>query len=281
MAKYAEFGEALAAARKARGFATPYSFCRSRELGISLVNYLRMERGLSLPKAWRLEHIFSALGLLADSSEAQNLLSAYVRAVIGGKLFGALRPAGVSSDPAPASWMMAETAARQALRQRAIQLTNKQYETISLKYENYACHVVLANTKGGLAIPELVKATGLSKAAVLCALASLKTAGLAVVSGQRASSPLAGQYVVPPAPTPAFAKVWGTLRRYRAIWVEKHGKLANTSYLLLRARKGEFQKYFNHLADVVSLSAIYGSVDPAEDSELYLVEASVHSLLAA
>lgn len=281
MAKYADFGEALTTARKARGFSTPYAFCRSRELGISLVNYLRMERGLSLPKAWRLEHIFSALGLLAGSPEAQSLLSAYVRAVVGDKLFGLLRPSAQAADPAPASWMLAETAARQALRQRAVQLTNKQYEAISLRYENYACHVVLANTRGGLPVADLVKATGLSKAAVSSALASLKTAGLAVVAGQRASSPLAGQYVVPPSPTPAFAKVWGALRKYRSIWVEKHGKLANTSYLLLRARKGDFQRYFPHLTDVVSLSAIYGSVDPAEDSELYLVEASVHSLLAA
>jgi hypothetical protein len=276
------FGPALAEARRAQGFATPYAFYHarggSRGLGLSFVNYLRLERGLGLPKPWRLERIFSALGLEPVMPASRRLLKAYLKDALGSeRLLQCLEGAG-ASDPAPGSWAMAENATRQAISQRMHQLSLEQYKMISRRFENYACHVVMANTKDWLSKSALSRLSGVPAPAVTRALADLKKARLAEIAGDKARSPLAGKYVVPPAPTPALASVWAVLREHRVRWAADRGRLVHSPYLLLRARKGQFSAYLPHLSDVVGLSAIYGDVAPGEDSELYLVEANVYQL---
>lgn len=49
-------------------------------------------------------------------------------------------------------------------------------------------------------------------------------------------------------------------------------------YLVLRARRPSLDRYLQHLFDAVSLSAIYGDVKPAPDSEIFLIEARVARL---
>lgn len=276
------FGAALTKLRSSQGFTSAYSFYNSRggrkAFGLAFANYLKMEKGKTLPKGQRLAALIACLGLEPRSAGARELLLAYLGDALGSEeLLAALKTAP-SPDPAPASWLMAETAGRQALGQRSIQLTFDQYEALASDRAAYACHVLLANTRGGLSKKELAEKTRLSPAQVEAALAKLREAGLAKTTRTAAESPLAGKYVVPPALTPALANVYSCLQEYRKEWVKNHGAPVDTRYLILRAPQSKFSQYLPHLADVVSLSAVYGDVSPAADSEIYLVEGLVTRL---
>lgn len=276
------FGITLAAVRKRQGFDSPFAFYRGRggqrALGLSFSNYLRLERGKGLPKGWRLERILAALGLESSSPAAQELVRAYVKDALGSERLLACLDGAPGHDPAPPSWLAVETAARQAIGQRAVQLTLDQFRVLALDRPHYLCHAVLANTSAWMEKGELASLTGLSPAAVDRAVAALKTAGLARVSGRRVRSPLAGRYVTPPTLTPALSGVFAAFRKHREAWIRERGRLVHAPYLILRARRGAFGRYLPHLSDVVALSAIYGDVHPAEDSAMYIVDASVFRL---
>ena len=276
------FAEALSRLRREQGFRSAYSFYNGRggrrAFGMAFANYLNLEKGSSLPKGARLRSLLSALGLSTVSPGAVDLLWAYLADVLGSEtLLEGLRPAG-RPDPAPASWLLAEGAARQAIGQRSVQLTLKQYEALAADGDAYACHVILANTKGGMSKKGLAAMARLDEKRVEAALARLGAAGLAKAAPSGVASPLAGKYIVPPATAPALAGIYSRLQAHRRRWSAEHGAGIEDRYLLLRASQAKFAQYLPHLADVVSLSAIYGDVTPGPDSELYLVEGRVTRL---
>ncbi len=239
-------------------------------VGLSIARELKRRQ----PKGARFKALVSALGLGPESPEVRELLLAYLGDLLGsGDLLSGFND-GRSADPAPSSWLLAENAARQTISQRSVQLTLKQYEALAADGRAYACHVLLANTRGGLTKKELAARARLGAKDVDAALGKLKAAGLAKVNGAKAASPLAGKYVVPPTPSAnsSLAGCYARLQDYRRRWTEQHGARVETRYLVLRAAKGKFIQYFPHLADVVSMAAVYGDVTPGPDSEMYLVE---------
>jgi transcriptional regulator with XRE-family HTH domain len=273
------FGAALARLRGAQGFSSAYAFYNSRggrkAFGLAFANYLKMEKGRTLPKGQRLTSLLSCLGLEPRSSGARELVFAYLADTLGSEDLLIALKAAPPSDPAPSSWLLAESAGRQAISQRALQLTFDQYEALASDRGAYACHVLLANTRGGLSKKDLAEKTRLNPAQVEAALGKLRKAGLAKTTRTGAESPLAGRYVVPPVATPALAGIYACLQEYRRDWVKNHGSPVDTRYLVLRAPRSKFSQYLPHLADVVALSAVYGDVVPASDSEMYLVEGRV------
>lgn len=279
MSHESDFADVLRRLREGLGFSTAFSFYKARDgrraLGISFQNYLKIDRGQSLPQPRRLEPLLSALGLSLDSPEAKELVRAYLRSTLGSERLLELAAGPSAVDPAPPSWLMAETASRQAIAQRNVQLSLEQYRTLAKDAVAYACHVILANTQAWMSRRELSRMTGRPAAAVARALAALEDAGLAELRPGAARSPLAGRFVTPPAPTPLTASIYAGLRKHRASW-SRH--VLNSSYLIVRARKDGLARYQPHLADAVSLSAIYGDVKPAEGSALYLVEARISKL---
>lgn len=272
------FPSVLSRLRAAQGFPSAYAFYNGRGgrkvFGVAFANYLALEKGASLPKGARFKALISALGLASESPEVRELLLAYLGDLLGSENLLAGFTHDRSADPAPSSWLLSENAARQTLSQRSVQLTLKQYEALAADGRAYACHVLLANTKGGLLKKELSDRTRLAAKDVDAALKTLKAAGLAKVDGARASSPLAGKYVVPPPPSAnsSLAASYAKLQAHRRLWVEQHGECVEARYLVLRAAKPKFAQYFPHLADVVSMAAVYGDVTPGPGSEMYLVE---------
>jgi len=68
-----------------------------------------------------------------------------------------------SPDPAPASWQVAESAARQALSQRSFQLSLAQYQALADDRIAYSCHVILCqHEKAGSTRPILSSMVGTS-----------------------------------------------------------------------------------------------------------------------
>lgn len=283
-ARACEFGETLAALRQSQGFPNPFSFYKKRggraTLGLSFPNYLRLERGKSLPKPQRLKALLDALGLRRGSLGTAALVRAYLKAVLGDSELLDLLSASTEKDPVPASWTLAESAARQAISQRTTQLSLEQYQVIAKDPAAYACHAYLANTAAWVAKTELAAAVGLSAKETERALKTLAAADLAALDGAKAKSPFAGKFVPPPAPTPALASVYAALQKHRARWTVDGGRVLHSPYLILRARRRKMDVYLQHLTDVVHLSAIYGDVTPGPDSAMFLVEGRVTQIFS-
>ena len=281
--KNIHFPQTLIRLRREQGFPTAYAFFQQRGgrrvFGLSFTNYLNFERGKSLPQGPRLTAVVSALGLAPLSPGARQLVYAYIHDMLGSEEL--LKSVMIASpDPAPASWQLAENSARQAISQRSVQLTLAQYQVLADDKIAYACHVILCNTRGWVEKKELSEMAGSSGKPFEAALARLKAAKLVKPEGGRLKSPLAGSYDVPPAVTPATAAVYARLQAHRNEWAKRSGKVEFSRYLLLRAPEGKFSGYLPHLADVVSMSALYGDVERAEDSAMFLVEGRVTRLFA-
>ena len=284
MATDSTFGKLLAGIRQEQGYKTPYAFFRSRGgqrgLGLTFANYLRIERGRGLPKGWRIKKLIAALELLPHSEKARSLVRAFLVSVLGDEELMQDLLSEVSSDPAPSSMRLAESAATQALGQTKVQLDLEQYKAIARSATAYACHAVLCNTGGWVEAKDLAKLTGEALPGVKKALKELAAAALVKLSGGKARSTLEKNYVAPPTPTPAMASVYASLKKHRDEWIDKRSNAVHTPYLLVRAQRGKMQKYFDHLTEVVNMSAIYGSIEKTPDSEMYLVEGRVHRLFS-
>lgn len=275
------FGPLLAETRKEQGFATPYAFFRSRGgqrgLGLTFANYLRLEKGRGLPKGWRLKKLLEALELLPHSDKAKALVRSYLVSVLGSEELLA-DVISAASDPAPGSWQLAESAAKEAIGKTKVQLDLEQYAALAKNPVAYACHVVLCNTEGWVPPAELAKAVDEPKAKVAQALKELAAARLVKLSAQGARSTLEKNYVAPPAPTPAMAAVYAKLKGYREAWLADHARPIHTPYLILRASRGKLARYFDHLTEAVNMSSIYGAIERGADTGMFLVEGRVYSL---
>lgn len=279
------FSSVLIRLRREQGFATAHAFYKARggrrAFGVAFTNYLGLERGRSLPKGPRLEGLVAALGLDPASRAARELVLAYMKDALGSAAL--LRPFETPPrpDPVPPGWQIAENAARQALGARSVRLTSEQYALLARDEATYACHVILANTRGWLETRELSRILDLSSADLKRRLTFLAKAALVQVRGKKVRSPLAGRYIMPPLPSPAAAFSSSRLRKYRDEWARRRGRSVHQAYLILRAPEPKLRDYLGHLSDVVAMSALYGDVGRAEDSEVYLVEGKVTRLFGA
>lgn len=276
------FSSVLVRLRREQGFATAHAFYKARggkrAFGVAFTNYLGLERGRSLPKGPRVEGLVAALGLDPVSRAARELVLAYMRDTLGSPALIRSFETPPLPDPAPPGWQIAENAARQALGARSVRLTPEQYALLARDESLYACHVILANTRGWIETSELSRMLGLPPADLRRRLTFLDKAALAQVRGRQVRSPLAGSYVMPPLPGPAAGFASSRLRRHRDEWTRRRGRSVHQAYLILRAPEPKFRDYLSHLSDVVAMSALYGDVGPAADSELYLVEGKVTRL---
>ena len=157
-------------------------------------------------------------------------------------------------------------------------MSPEQYALLARDEATYACHAILANTRGWLETRELSRLLGLSPADLRRRLALLAGAALVQVRGKKVRSLLAGRYVMPPLSSPAAAFSSSRLRKHRDEWTLRRGRSVHQAYLILRAPESKLRDYLAHLSDVVAMSALYGDVGRAEDSELYLVEGKVTCL---
>jgi hypothetical protein len=276
------FGGVLSAIRKEQGFPTAFAFFRKRGgqkgLGLSFNNYLNLERGKSLPKPFRLAALVDVLGLAPENPRARELVRSYLIGLLGSEdLLLYLAPRKEPVSP-PQSWMLAETASRQAIGQRMVQLDLEQYQLLAREPAAYACHVFLANTAGWHEKRDLAEKLGLGAPAAGAALRRLAAAKLAELKGGRARSPFAGKFVTPPTPTKGMAPVFFGLEKHRQGWIRDRGRLLGAPYLLLRAPHERMRQYLPHLQDVVSMSALFGDVQPDADSAVFLVEGRVYQL---
>jgi hypothetical protein len=277
-----QFGKVLSRIRKEQGFETARSFFLGRggrrTLGLSYVNYLKLESGASLPRIERLEPLISALGLKADAAGAAELVRAYVQdlgfspAIL--RLLAA--PPAAAAKPELTSLKITELAVRQVLKRRNAQLSLEQWKTRVKNPAVWACQYVLTNTGDWISARELVRLTGFSASAVDGALKDLRAAGLAEYAGGKARSELAHKIVQPAAEVPAMAGVRAAQHRLREKWTEGAPRVRYFG-MTTRMTPESLDSYWPYLDDAVKMCPAFGNADEApEDSAIYLVEGRVH-----
>jgi hypothetical protein len=276
------FGSVLAALRLEQGHRTPYAFFRGsggqRGLGLTFANYLRFERGIGLPKGWRLRKLLAALELPPGSEKARRLVRAYLVSVLGSEeLLEAAPVAAQGEEELPTGWRLALRASTEAISRAKVHLDVEQYRAVAGSPTSYACHAVLSNTEGGMDLAELAEKISAPAAEVKKALKDLSEAKLVKLSGTRARSVFEKNFVAPPARTNAAADAHGRLESYRRQWLERAAPV-HAPQLILRASSARLQRYFDSLTEAVNMSAIYGDARRGPDSGMFLVEGRVTPL---
>lgn len=276
------FGSALSRLRKERGFSSAHQFYKSvggsKSLGLAFTSYWDIERGKKLPKSWRLKAIMAALGIDNRSTEAQDLVRAYFRALSGSDELLQILSAPVSAGADLPSRELAEAAAQQALSQLGVNLTLEQWKLRSRDIFTNICQNFLTNTPGWVTVRELSDATGFKPEAVRRALKALASGGLIDLSGDKARSRFVKQIVRPLPFTPAAAEIRTALVRHWETWLAGSIRV-ETTRMTVRMTKANLDIYRQHLAKAVNLASIYKDVGgDRQDSTVYFIDAAIFQI---
>lgn len=277
MNKNHAFGLVLARARRERGFENAHSFYQGcdgrRTLRLSFANYRALERGLSLPKPWRLEAILKALGLPEASPTRRELVRSYLACLLGSDAL--LR--GLAPEETLAV-SFGEEAARAAMKQRMTQFDLKQWRVLSGDPIAYYCHVYLINTPGYREEAEIVSGLELPAAQVRRALKSLAKARIVELSGTRARSPFAYKYLQTLPLLPATLHLRAPIMKAREAFAGARGRLVHRKNVTTRMSAAKLGGYFERLSETVSVSGLFGDADKAADTAGYFIDARVFKI---
>ena len=276
------FGSVLSKIRKDQGFSSAHQFFKgvggSKSLGLSFMSYWDMERGKKLPKSWRLKAIMASLGIGMHSSEAQDLVRAYFKALSGSdELLHVLAvPAAGGSDMT--SRELAESATHRALSQLGVTLTMEQWKLRTQDIVSHICSSYIVNTTGWVTVAELSEATKLNPEAIKKSLKAMAAGGLIELSKDKVRGKFEGRVILLPL-TPATASIRIALRRNWDAWLADSKRVASKRRTV-RLTKESLGQYQQHLEKAVNLAEIYAN--PSENrknSAIYLVDNSIFQVL--
>ncbi len=278
MKKPYPFAAVLARVRREQGFANAHSFYKARDgrrtFGLSFANYMALERGLSLPKAWRLVVILKALDLTDAAPQWKELVRSYLTCLLGSDaLLKGLEPA-----PAVSAALTSDEVGRQALSQRAAQLELGQWRVLAADPTAYYCHVYLVNTPGWSGADEIADALALPATTVKKALKALSTAKIIEFVGARARSPFVYKYLQTLPLLPATVHLKSPILKSREAFAAGRGLLALRRNVTTRMTKAGLDRYFQKLAETVTLSGVYGDAEKSDDSDVYFVDARIFKI---
>ncbi len=277
------FGSVLSRLRKEQGFSSAHQFFKSvggsKSLGLAFMSYWDMERGKKLPKSWRLKAIIAALGIEHHSPKAQELVRAYFRALSGSDELLQILAAPASAGPDLPSRELAEAATHQALAQRSVNLTLKQWELSGRNMATTICNYFLLNTAGWVTVRELSDATGFKPEAVRKALKTLASGGLADFSGDKARGPFAKNMIRPMPMIPATVAIAARMRNQWKAWLAD-SRLVDTNGMTVRMTKANLETYLQHLKKTVNLCGVYEDTEAnRQDSAIYYIKANIFQIL--
>lgn len=278
MKKPYPFAAVLARVRREQGFANAHSFYKARDgrrtFGMSFANYMALERGLSLPKAWRLEAILKALDITEAAPQWKELVRSYLTCLLGSdSLLKGLEPAPVISAA-----LTSDEVGRQALSQRAAQLELGQWRVLAADPTAYYCHVYLVNTPGWSGADEIAEALAVPATKVKNALKALSKAKIVELTGGRARSPFVYKYLQTLPLLPATTLLKSSILRSREAFATGRGILAQRRNVTTRMTNAGLDRYFQKLAETVTLSGVFGDAEKSEDSDVYFVDARIFKI---
>ena len=277
------FGSVLCKIRKDQGFSSAHQFFKgvggSKSLGLSFMSYWDMERGKKLPKSWRLKAIMASLGIGMHSSEAQDLVRAYFKALSGSdELLQVLAvPAAGGSDMT--SRELAESATHRALSQLGVTLTMEQWKQRTQDIVSHICSSYIVNTTGWVTVGELSEATKLKPEAIKKSLKAMAAAGLIEFTKDKVRGKFEGRVIQLLPLTPATSSIRIALRNNWDAWLADSKRIASKRRTV-RMTKESLGQYQQHLEKAVNLAEIYAN--PSENrknSAIYLVDNSIYQVL--
>jgi len=277
MKKPIAFGAVLARVRREQGFANAHSFYKGRDgrrtFDLSFANYMALERGLSLPKARRLQAILKALDLTDSASQWQELVRSYLTCLLGSDaLLKGLEPAPVAAS------LTSDEVGRQALHQRSAQLELEQWRVLAADPTAYYCHVYLVNTPGWSSSDAIAEALALPAARVKKALKALAKEKIVEHAGGRARSPFVYKYLQTLPLLPVTVHLKSSILKSREAFATGRGLLAQRRNVTTRMTKAGLDRYFQKLSETVTLSGVYGDAEKSDDSDVYFVDARVFKI---
>ncbi len=280
------FSTLLAKAREAAGFRSPHDFYKKsggkRVLGMSFVNYWRLERGETLPKPDRLSLLVSCLRLPHAVPKSRELLRAYLLTLLGSeRTYEWMRAALAPERPD-----LSRQAVRRVMEQANYPLSLDQFRAIIRNYPAYWSFVLLCNDRRSWRTADLARKLGAGPRKLAASLKSLARHKLISIGRDgRVSCPFAGKAARLPRPDMASEQDRQRVREYQRRMLKSQGTLLWHVYLLPRAYEPELETYFPHLSQAVGDSHVYAlSGEPGEEkpgpTSLFLVEGAVHRLFS-
>jgi len=271
--------------RREAGFQTAYRFYHGnggrRVLQCTFPNYLRIERGETLPRPGRLPLLSNLLRLPLGRRELAPLVRAYLETWSGSAdtvdwLRNALAsPAGGEAPPDPA-----RQALHRVVRQSARPVGMRQYRAIVRDRASYWCYRVLASSSKGHGAAELSRLLGFPEPELRGALESLRRAGF-LRRGRDGlhRCPEAGNFLLFPDPSVLPASLIERVRGFNRDMARRKGELLMTRHCGTRVDLDRFEGFLPYFREAVRTAQAYSVSEPSPRSALVLVEGRVYKLL--
>lgn len=279
------FSKAFTRLRKEAGFATAYNFFHAnggrKVLQCTFSNYLRIEKGETLPHPRRLPILATLLRLPLRGRERRRLVEAYLEswsesAETAAWLGQALREdGGPEAPPDPSA-----QALRKAVRESSRPVSMEQYRAIIRDRASYWCYRVLAASRQAHGPGALSRLLGLPEPEVRRGLESLREAGFAKRErdgGYRC--PFAGEFHLFPDPAALPPGLAERPLRYNEAMARRKGGLLMVRHCGTRVDLERFEGFLPFFREAVRSAQTYAVSSATERSGLVFVEGRVYKAL--
>ena len=107
---------------------------------------------------------------------------------------------------------------------------------------------------------------------------ALSTAKIVELSGGRARSPFVYKFLQTLPLLPATTHLKSSILKSREAFASGRGLMALRRNVTTRMTKAGLDRYFQKLAETVTLSGVYGDAEKSEDSDVYFVDARIFKI---
>lgn len=276
------FGKRLAGLRADAGFATAYQFYHRnggrRTFPFTYVHYLRIEKGVALPRPRWLRIFLTALRLTPGAAGCRELFLAYLKDLLDTEEVCELVLAPLLCRHERAAARGAE-ALRWMKAEHAVHLTPEQFKFLASDEAVYWCSEIMVNDRGSWTAEEAAAALGMDVRSIRVAFAKLKSAGLArETSGRRFKARASGKFQTFPGRLPGMGPALEAVQRYWGKMYRRRGKEVLSRVELIRASESSTRDYSVSLAEALDAANLHATQAKGEDTGLFLIEARIRKL---
>ncbi|MEK9144519.1 MAG: hypothetical protein AAB339_02790 [Elusimicrobiota bacterium] len=278
-----EFASCLARLRRGAGFPTAYRFYHGnggrRHFPFTFVHYLRIERGLKLPKPQWLAGFLSALRLTPGEAGCREFFLAYMKGLLRTEEAFELVLAPLLSRRQDRAATMGAQALRWMKTAHARHLSPEQFQVLASDEAAYWCSEVLFNDGGSWSAPEIARILGLPEKAAARGLEKLTAAGMAKkTSKDRFRSRWPGKLYTFPGRLEGMKRHLDAIAGFWERMFKRRGAEVGERVELVRAEAGAMRGYLPALAEALDSANVCATHAKGEATGLFLIEARVRKL---
>jgi hypothetical protein len=271
--------------RKEAGFATAYQFFHGnggrKVFQCTFSNYLRIEKGETLPPPRRLPALASLLRLPLKPEELRALAEAYLETWAGSSevaewLGQALRcDSGREPPPDPS-----RQALHRVVRQSARPVGMKEYRAIMVDAASYWCYRALAGSSAPHGPAELSRVLGIAEPKVKRGLERLRQAGFAQRRKDGTSfCPAGGQHLLFPDPSTLPAALVERPMKLNRDMARRKGALLMVRHCGIRVDLDRFEGFLPFFREAIRSAQAYSVSEKSRRSALVFIEGRVYKAL--